>query len=87
MAEAQVWKVTYNILNVNGAKYYKAPDRIKAYEEQMPTLLKESAEKLADRADFPVVEMTAVSETTGQKYSYKHVADTGFASEWVTGRQ
>ena len=87
MAEAQVWKVSYRIIKVNGQPHHKEPDRIRAYEEQLPNLLKENAEKLSDRADFPVVEMTAVSESTGKEYKYKHVADTGMASEWTSGRQ
>jgi len=88
MADAEVWTVTYRILNVNGVRYDKADERIRAYEEQIPGLLKEGSEKLSDRADFPVVEMTATSESDSRKtYTYKHVADTGMASEWVTGAQ
>ena len=90
MAEkvAEVWTVTYRILKVNGVEHQKDPDRIRAFEEQIPNLLKENAEKLSDRADFPIVQMTATSESDDTKvFTYKHVADTGMASEWVTGRQ
>ena len=90
MAEqvAEVWSITYRILRVNGKGYDKAPERIRAFEEQMPGLLKEGAEKLSDRADFPVVEMTAISETDERKkYTYLHRAETGMASDWVSGRQ
>jgi len=88
MADAEVWTVTYRILNVNGVPYKKDAERIRAYEEQIPRLLKEGAEKLSDRADFPVVEITATSESDSSKvHTYKHVTDTGLASEWVTGRQ
>jgi len=85
---AEVWAVTYRILRVNGKEYDKAPERIRAFETQMPGLLKEGAEKLSDRADFPIVEMTAVSEAdASKKYVYTHHADTGMSSDWATGRQ
>ena len=85
--QAEVWTISYRIKRVNGQLYDKDPERIRAYEEQIPNLLKEGAEKLSDRADFPAVEMTAKSETTGKEHQYLHLADTGFSSDWVTGKQ
>jgi len=90
MADAtpQVWTITYRIIKVNGQPYIKSPDRIRAYEEQIPGLLKSNAEKLSDRADFPGVEMVATSESDPtKKYTYRHIAETGMASDWVSGRQ
>ena len=86
MAE-QRWNVTYRILKVNNRPHNKAPDMIREHAENIPRLIKNAAEKLADRFDFAVVEVVAKSVDSTDKFRFLFEADDGMRDDWVVGRQ
>ena len=86
MAE-QRWNVTYRILKVNKMEHKKAPDMIREHAENIPRLIKNAAEKLADRFDFAVVEVVADSVDSPDKFRFIFESDDGTYDSWVVGRQ
>jgi len=54
---------------------------------QVPQAIKAAAEKIAERFDFPFVQVTAKPVDGGPSQIYTHQSDSGFRSEWQTGRQ
>ena len=83
----EVWKVTYEIIKVNGKPYPKNPDLIREHRENMPGNLKRAAETLADKFDFAGVRATARSLDSGEEFQFTYEADDGLRSDWVVGRQ
>lgn len=87
MASLEIWKVTYEIIKVNGQPYVKNPDLIKEHRENISGILKRSAEQLADKYDFAGVRCTAKSVDSGEEFQFTFESDDGLRSDWVVGRQ
>lgn len=82
-----IWHLKYRVLKVNGTPYKKQDDMIREHRENMPRLLKESAAKLADRFDFALVEIEGKCVNTGEIFTGRFEADTGYQQDWQVGRQ
>ena len=81
------WKVTYEIIKVNGKSYHKNPDLISEHRENIPGELKRVSEQLADKFDFAGVRSTARSLNTSEEFQFTYESDDGLRPDWVVGRQ
>lgn len=83
----KIWVIEYQIRKVDGNPHAVPAEMHRISEEQVPQLIKESAQRIAERFDFPFVKVTAKATEDGKTYTFTHQADEGYRSEWGHGRQ
>lgn len=83
----KVWIVEYKIRKVDGTAFPVPTEMHRLHEEQVTQIIKESALRIADRFDFPYVEVTAKCTDDGQVRRFVHKAEEGYRDEWTHGRQ
>jgi len=82
-----IWNMSFVVYKVNGERYPKPMEQIRAFRENIPGMLKRGAEQLAERFDFAYVAITAKSVNTGEEFKFVHKTEEGFRDEWTVGRQ
>lgn len=82
-----IWQLSFKVLKVNKKPYDKRDEMVRAAKEEIPRLIKEGAEKLAERFDFAFVEVVAKSTETGEKFTYTFQSDDGYRDDWQTSRK
>lgn len=84
---SKIWIIEYDIRKVDGNVHQAPAEMHRIQEDQVPQLIKESAQRIAERFDFPYVKVTAKATEDGKTYTFIHQADEGYRSEWNRGRQ
>ena len=81
-----IWKVDFRVQKINGAPFHQPSEMIRSTREEISKTLQFGAEKLADRYDFALVEVTAKSVNTGEEVKYTHRTESGHYGNWPVGQ-